>query len=231
MWSLQTAALGERYALLRYDLRGHGASGKSVTTLAIDQQVEDAAALLKALDIPRVHFIGLSLGGMIGQVLAIRYPSKLATLTLVDTASEVPPENKPAWQQRIQAALSGGMNALVEPTMERWFTAQFRASRPDVIDWARTLVRSVNVECYVAGARAIAEFNVTAELANIQVPTLVVVGDGDQTTPVHSSELICGLIKGSQLDILSPAAHLSNVEQFEVFNASILRFLHKHANG
>jgi 3-oxoadipate enol-lactonase len=229
MWSPQVAELGERYALLRYDLRGHGTSEKSTTTLSISQQADDAASLLKTLDITRVHFVGLSMGGMIGQVLAIRYPSLLATLTLVDTASEVPVENKAAWEQRIQAALAGGMNGLVEPTMERWFTAPFRTGRPDVVDWARELVRSARVECYVAGARAIAEFDITAQLSNVQIPTLVVVGDSDQTTPVHSSELIHQLIKGSQLEVLSPAAHLSNVEQFDAFNTVTMRFLKKHA--
>jgi 3-oxoadipate enol-lactonase len=231
MWSPQVAELGERYTLLRYDLRGHGTSEKSVTTLAISQQADDAASLLKALDIPRVHFVGLSMGGMIGQVLAIRYPSVLATLTLVDTASEVPAENKPAWEQRIQAAVTVGMDGLVEPTMERWFTSPFRARRPDVVDWARELVRSAKVECYVAGAQAIAEFNVTAELANVHVPTLVVVGDGDQTTPVHSSQLIHQLIEGSQLEVLSPAAHLSNVEQFDAFNTVTMRFLQEHGSN
>src|SRR5262245_54661275 len=92
-WSYQMPALKERFLVLRYDLRGHGASEKSMTTLAVDAQAEDATGLLKELGKSRVHFVGLSLGGMIGQALAIRYPEFLASLTLVDTASEVPPEN------------------------------------------------------------------------------------------------------------------------------------------
>jgi 3-oxoadipate enol-lactonase len=228
LWDRQMAALAERFAVVRYDLRGHGSSEKSVATLAIEEQAEDAAALLKCLGIPRVHFVGLSMGGMIGQVLAIRYPALLASLTLVDTASEVPPENKPAWEERIRAALAGGMSGLVEPTMERWFTAPYRASHPEVIEWARALVRSADLDCYVAGARAIAEFNITAALSRIMTPTLIVVGDGDMTTPVRSAELIHRSIEGSALRVLSPAAHLSNVEQSDAFNALMVSFIDRH---
>lgn len=219
------AALVERFAVLRYDLRGHGSSEKSVTTLAIRPQAEDAIGLLRALGIPRVHFVGLSMGGMIGQVLAITHPEFIESLILVDTASEVPPENKPAWEQRIKDAQSDGMNGLVEPTMERWFTAPYRASHPAEVDWARGLVRSATLDCYIAGARAIAEFNVTSELGRIAVPTLIVVGDGDKTTPVHSSKRIHERVRGSELQVLSPAAHLSNVEQSDPFNALMVRFL------
>jgi 3-oxoadipate enol-lactonase len=225
LWSYQVPALTERFSVLRYDLRGHGGSEKSVTTLAIEAQADDAVGLLKALGRPRVHFVGLSLGGMIGQALAIRHPEFLASLTLVDTASEVPPENKPVWEQRIQAALSHGMDELVEPTVERWFTPAFRASHPNVVDWARVLVRSARLDCYVAGARAIAEFNVTKQLGRIVTPTLIVVGESDMTTPVHSAKLMHQLIKGSEIHVLSPAAHLSNVEQASAFNGVLLRAL------
>jgi 3-oxoadipate enol-lactonase len=228
LWDTQMAALVERFLVLRYDLRGHGTSEKSVTTLAINDQAEDAAGLLHALQLGPVHFVGLSMGGMIGQVLAFRYPEMLASLTLVDTASEVPPENKPVWEQRIQDALSHGIVDLVEPTMERWFTAAYRASNPEMVDWARGLVRSVRLDSYVAGARAIAEFDATAELPRIAVPTLVVVGDRDMTTPVRSAELLNSLIAGSRLRILSPAAHLSNVEQAEPFNEELVDFLNQH---
>ena len=225
LWSYQVRALAERFALLRYDLRGHGASEKLVASLAVDAQVDDAVGLLKHLSMSRVHFVGLSLGGMIGQAIAIRYPGFLASLTLVDTASEVPPENKPIWERRIQAALAHGINELVEPTMERWFTAPFRPSHPQVVEWARGLVRSTRLDSYVAGARAIAEFNVTDQLHRITTPTLIVVGESDMTTPVHSAELMHRLIKGSEMHVLAPAAHLSNVEQASQFNAVLLGLL------
>lgn len=225
LWDPQVAALVEKFRVVRYDLRGHGMSDKSVTTLAIHEQVEDAAGLLVALGISRVHFVGLSMGGMVGQVLATRYPYLLASLVLVDTASEVPPENKGAWQQRIIDARSGGMDGLVEPTMERWFTADYRRLHPDVVDWASGLVRKAKLDCYVAGARAIAEFNATGELNRVVTPTLVVVGESDATTPIHSARLIHQHIRGSKLEILSPAAHLSNVEQSYAFNSLMMRFL------
>jgi 3-oxoadipate enol-lactonase len=225
LWDSQIAALAGKFLIIRYDLRGHGASDKTVTTLAIYEQAEDAAGLLRALGVSRVHIIGLSVGGMIGQVLAMRHPDLLASLVLVDTASEVPPENKSAWQRRIADALSGGMDSLVEPTMERWFTAAYRTSHPEVIDWARGLVRKAKLDSYVAGAQAISEFDVTRELGAITTPTLIVVGDGDKTTPIHSARLIHQHVRGSKLEILTPAAHLSNVEQSNIFNALIVGFL------
>jgi 3-oxoadipate enol-lactonase len=225
LWDSQVAVLAEKFRVIRYDLRGHGASDKSVTTLAIHEQAEEAAALLVALGISRVHFVGLSMGGMIGQVLAMRYPYLLASLVLVDTASEVPAENKEAWRQRIVDARSGGMDGLVESTMERWFTADYRSLHPDVVDWASDLVRKAKLDCYVAGARAIAEFSVTGELNRIVTPTLVVVGESDATTPIHSARLIHQHIRGSKLEVLSPAAHLSNVEQSCAFNSLMMRFL------
>ncbi|MFQ5899332.1 MAG: alpha/beta fold hydrolase, partial [Candidatus Methylomirabilia bacterium] len=122
MWDPQLPALSSRYRVLRYDTRGHGGTEVSEEPYSLDRLVEDARALLQALGITRTHFIGLSMGGMVAQILALRAPELLESLVLCDTTSRVPPEAKPTWDERIGTAQRDGMAPLVEPTIGRWFT-------------------------------------------------------------------------------------------------------------
>jgi 3-oxoadipate enol-lactonase len=219
------AGLAPRYRVLRYDTRGHGGTDAPEGAYSLEELAEDARALLQALGIARTHFIGLSMGGMIGQILALTSPLLLQSLVLCDTTSRVPAEAKPMWDERIRVARTQGMEPHVEPTIGRWFTAPFREQRFDVVDPVRAMIRATNPLGYIGCGHAIAALNLTDQLGAIALPTLIIVGEDDPGTPVSASRTIHEQIKGSELVILKSASHLSNVEQPEAFNQAVLSFL------
>jgi 3-oxoadipate enol-lactonase len=225
MWEPQLAALTPRFRVLRYDIRGHGATDAPAGPYTLEELTEDTRALLQALGITRTHFIGLSMGGMIGQLLALQHPALLQSLTLCDTMSRVPPEAKSTWDERIAAAQSHGMEPLVEPTIARWFTGPFREQHPEVTNQVRAMIRATPVAGYVGCCHAIAALNLTERLKTISVPTLIIVGEDDPGTPVAASRTMHEQIQDSELVILPSAAHLSNLEQPQAFNAALESFL------
>jgi 3-oxoadipate enol-lactonase len=227
MWEPQMPVLTSRYRVLRYDTRGHGGTEATAGPYSLDELSEDVRALLQALGITRTHFIGLSMGGMIGQIIAIKCPQMLQSLVLCDTMSRVPTEAKPMWDDRIHTAETGGMEPLVEPTLARWFTEPFRQKGSPVLDQVRTMIRSTPPRGYTGCCHAIAALNLTDHLKAITLPTLIIVGEDDPATPVAASHVIHEQIRGSELVILKSAAHLSNLEQPEAFNQALTAFLPK----
>jgi 3-oxoadipate enol-lactonase len=225
MWEPQVKALAARYRVLAYDTRGHGGTDAPAGAYSLEQLAEDAWALLRALGIARTHFVGLSMGGMIGQTLALSSPGLFLSLSLCDTSSRVPAEAKPVWQERIKTAETQGMEPIVEPTLGRWFTAPFRERRPDVMDRVRAMIRATNPRGYAGCCHAISALDLTDRLSTIKVPTLIVVGEEDQGTPVAASRAIHAQIAGSELQIIKSASHLSNLEQPEAFTAALTTFL------
>ena len=227
MWEPQMPVLTSHYRVLRYDTRGHGGTEATAGPYSLDELSEDVRALLRALGITRTHFIGLSMGGMIGQIIAIKYPQMLQSLVLCDTMSRVPTEAKPMWDDRIHTAETGGMEPLVEPTLARWFTEPFRQKGSPVLDQVRTMIRSTPPRGYTGCCHAIAALNLTDHLKAITLPTLIIVGEDDPATPVAASHVIHEQVRGSELVILKSAAHLSNLEQPEAFNQALTAFLPK----
>jgi 3-oxoadipate enol-lactonase len=225
MWDPQMKALTARYRVLRYDTRGHGGTDAPAGAYTLDQLADDAQALLKALGVAKTHWIGLSMGGMIGQTLALKSPDLFLSLSLCDTSSRVPAEAKPLWADRIKTAQTQGMEPLVEGTIGRWFTAPFREQHKDVVDPVRTMIRRTPPQGYAGCCAAISALDLTDRLPAIKIPTLVVVGEEDQGTPVAASQAIQAKIAGSQLEILKSAAHLANMEQPEAFTKALTTFL------
>jgi 3-oxoadipate enol-lactonase len=228
MWEPQVAALAARYRVLRYDTRGHGETDAPKGAYSLDLLAEDAKVLLSALGIERTHFIGLSMGGMIGQLLALKHPEMLRSLILCDTSSRVPPEARPMWDDRFRIAESQGMEPHVEPTLGRWFTSPFLKEHPDAVDRVRTMIRGTKPHGYIGCGHAIKALDLTDQLQRISVPTLVIVGEDDPGTPVAAARTIHERVKGSELVILKSASHLSNIEQEDAFNAAVTAFLAKH---
>src|SRR5262245_22596610 len=222
MWDPQMPALTARYRVLRYDTRGHGETDAPATAYTLAQLAEDAKALLGALGIARTHWVGLSMGGMIGQTLALKRPGLFASLSLCDTSSRIPAEAKPLWADRIKTAESQGMEPLVEPTLARWLTAPFRERRRDVVDRVAAMIRATPPKGYAGCCAAIAALDLTDRISAIALPTLIIVGEEDQGTPVAASRVITERIKGSDLVILPSAAHLSNLEQPEAFTKALM---------
>jgi len=225
MWDPQMKALTAHYRVLRYDTRGHGGTDAPAEAYTLDQLAHDARTLLQALGIAKVHWVGLSMGGMIGQTLALKSPELFLSLSLCDTSSRIPAEAKPLWADRIKTAQTQGMEPLVEGTISRWFTAPFREQHKDVVDPVRTMIRRTPPQGYAGCCAAISALDLTDRLPAIKLPTLIVVGEEDQGTPVAASQAIQAKIAGSQLEILKSAAHLANMEQPEAFTKALTSFL------
>ncbi len=225
LWDPQIGALSRNYRLLRFDTLGHGGTDAPAGPYTLDQLAEQAGGLIDALKVNPVHFLGISMGGMIGQVLALARPQVLASLILCDTSSRTPAEAQPLWNERIKIATEEGMEPLVEPTIGRWFTPAFRAAHPEVVDKVRAMIRGTAPAGYVGCCQAIATLDLTARLNAIKLPTLVVVGADDPGTPAAMARAIHDKISGSQLVMIPSASHLSNIEQAEGFNKVVTSFL------
>lgn len=221
MWQPQLAALGRHFRLLRYDTRGHGKTAVPPGPYRTEELVGDLLGLLDALGIARVHFCGLSMGGMIGQQLALQAPERLDRLILSNTAATIgPPE---LWDSRIKAVTAGGMAALAS-VLDRWFTADFRKDFPDRVAPFAKMLQETASEGYVACCRAIQSHDLRRFVASIAVPTMVVAGTDDVATPPSDGRFLAGTIPLATYVEL-PAAHISNVEAAEAFTTTVLTFL------
>ena len=223
MWDWNVPALADRYRVLRYDKRGHGKSGVTPGPYSIAQLADDAVGLLDALKIEKVHFMGLSIGGMIGQQLGARYPERILSLSLCNTASEMPPRS--LWEDRFQTACSQGLAGLVDGTIGRWFTAPFVERAPHDIEKVRQMILATNVDGYIGCGSAVRDMAQSTMLLKIKAPTLVLSGRHDPACTVDQGIVLNRLIDGSQMVIIEDAAHLSNIEQPARFNQAVREFI------
>jgi 3-oxoadipate enol-lactonase len=225
MWDPQLEALEGRFRVLRYDTRGHGGSDVPEGAYTLEELVTDAVSLLDALAIARVHFVGLSMGGMIAQGFALNHPGRLDRLVLCDTSAFMPPEAQPIIQDRIDTARREGLAALVDSTLARWFTADYLRRRGPGVDMIRSTLGSSPAAGYIGCTEAIRRLNYLDDLSRIERPTLIVVGEEDPGTPVAAARAIHERIGGSRLVILPSASHLCNIEQAQSFNSALTGFL------
>ena len=225
MWHPQRKILESHFKVLPYDTRGHGRTDIPTSPYTLEMMGEDVIGLLDALEIDKVHFVGLSMGGMIGQCLALNHVQRLRSLVLCDTSSIFPKEGQPAVQERIDTARRGGMGALIEPTMERWFTPSFISKNGSSLGIIRKEFLATSVEGYIGCSEALRKLNYLDRLSGIKLPTLILVGEEDPGTPVDAARAIHERIANSKLVIIPSARHLSNVEQPEAFNRALIEFL------
>jgi len=209
MWDGQIEALSANYRVLRYDQRGHGGTDAPAGPYAIETLADDAYALTEVLDIERVHFVGLSMGGFTGQVLAVRHPEKLLSLSLCDTACVMPPASM--WDDRVRTAETEGIEALVQGTLERWFTPPFHETGKDELDRVERMILGTGVTGYAGCCQAIRDMFLCAQLPQIRVPTLILVGEQDPACPVTAAEVLNRGIAGSEMIVIPQAAHLPNI--------------------
>ena len=223
MWDPQIAALTPRYRVLRYDTRGHGGTEAPEGPYTLDQLAEDVRALLQVLKIARTHFIGLSMGGFIGQILGLKYPKMLGSLILCDTTSRVAPEAKPTWDERIRVARTQGMEPHVEPTISRWFTAPFREKRPEVVEPVRAMIRATPVNGFIGCAAALADHDYASTVAGVKHPVLFLVGEKD--APAPAMRKLKEKLAGSRYVELAGAGHISNMDRPAEFTRAVAEFL------
>jgi 3-oxoadipate enol-lactonase len=220
--------LTDSYRVLRFDTRGHGASDAPTGEYTLDQLADDAIGLWDHLGIESTHYCGLSMGGMIGQTLALKVPQRLRTLVLCDTASAYPPAAQKMWADRIVAAKANGLEAGIDGTIDRWFSPGFVARAPEVITGVKKMIAATPVDGYCGCGAAISRLALTDRLGEIRIPTLVICGEDDQGTPLAMSEVIRDGIPGAKLVVLPVARHLSNMEDVAGFNAALRGFLDQH---
>jgi 3-oxoadipate enol-lactonase len=225
MWDPQAAVLAGRYKVLRFDTRGHGLSSAPSGAYTLDQLADDVHGLLQALQVDRPHFVGLSMGGMIGMTYALKYPGRFRSLVLCDTSSRLGPQVQAIWDERIKTATEHGMEPLVEPTLKRWFTEPMVSAHPPVLDRVAAMIRATPPAGYAGCCHAIPKIDVTGRLKEIRCPIQVIVGEQDAGTPVAMSREIQAAAPGAELVVLPSASHLSNLEQPEAFNRALLDFL------
>jgi len=225
MWDPQMAVLEARFTVLRFDTRGHGKTDAPAGAYSLEQMADDTLGLLDALKVERTHFVGLSMGGMIGQHLALKAPQRIDRLVLADTVCRFPSEAQALWPERIRIAAEQGTAALAESTLARWFTTPYRAAQPEVMARIAALIGATPVAGFVGCAQAIPRMNTLDRLHQLNTPTLVIVGEQDIGTPPAMSQEIAAAIPGARLEIIADASHLSNIEQAETFNRLLLEFL------
>ena len=227
MWAPQIAEFSKRFRVLAFDTRGHGQTDAPEGAYTLDELADDLSGLLKHLKIDQTHYCGLSMGGMIGQTFALKNRGVLQSLALADTTSRYPTEAAGVWVDRIKTARAQGMQPLVEPTLARWFTEPFRKARADVVAPIGAQIAATPVAGYAGCCNALPKINLTHRLKEISCPILVIVGEQDMGTPVAMAKEIHENAPGSRLVVLSPAAHISNLEQPEAFNKALAEFLPK----
>jgi 3-oxoadipate enol-lactonase len=225
LWDEQAARLQDRFRVLRYDTRGHGRTEATDGPYNFDLLAADVIALWDTLGIARSHFVGLSLGGTTGIEVALRYPGRVASLAACDCRCNAPPEFSASWDPRIAAARVEGMRALVEPTIQRWFTPAFRERSPPLLDKVRGMIRGTSVAGYVGCAEALKRIDCEPRLFAIRCPTLFLTGDKDPSAPPDLMRGWQSRVPDSRLTIIDNAAHITNIEQPTAFNAALDIFL------
>src|SRR5580692_6942791 len=222
MWDPQIRALQKQFRTLRYDTRGHGRSSVTPGPYSIEQLARDVLALLDDLHLARVHFCGLSMGGQTGMWLALNAPARLNKLILCNTAAKI--GTAEMWSSRIEAVRQGGMKSVSTAVMERWFSARYRVSSPDVVASTKLMLEGANPDGYIANCAAVRDFDVRETVATIRVPTLVIAGTHDAATTPADGRYLAGHIAGARYVELD-TAHLSNIEDHARFGSEVSSFL------
>jgi 3-oxoadipate enol-lactonase len=227
MWDPTIAAFKDSYRILNYDMRGHGATSAPKVPYTLDMLADDVLALTKELKIEKAAYCGLSIGGMIGQTIALRGKHPFEKMVFADTTHTQPPEALKQWEDRIRVAESKGMAGLLDSTMERWFTPPFRASAE--AKKIAALILATPVAGYVGCGRAIMGLNTTARLKEIKVPVLAITGNDDGAA--GGTKFIGETVPGAKFVGIPQASHIANVEQPEAFNRALRDFLSSPASA
>lgn len=222
MWDDQNGEWSKHFRVIRYDRRGHGRSDAPKGPYSMERLGRDAVSVLDALGVEKTHWCGLSMGGMVGQWLGANAPSRIGKLVLSNTNAYY--ADKKIWDDRIRFLETNPLEKLVDPNMERWFTADFRAKAPQAIARMKEIFLTTSTEGYVACCQAIRDMDFRASNPSIKASTLVIVGAQDPATPPAQGEAIAAQIPGATL-ISFEAAHIANMEQPAPYAKAVLDFL------
>jgi 3-oxoadipate enol-lactonase len=223
MWDEQAVALKNSYRVLRYDQRGHGGTDAPAGRYAFDTLLADALALLDALEIKKAHFAGLSMGGATALGLAERHPDRFDHIIVCDSPCQSTPQSAQQWEERIVIAKDKGIEALVEPTVSRWFPPETVAKHPPHLDKVRAMFRATPVNGFIGCAAALADHDYASTVASVRHPVLFLVGEKD--APAPAMRKLHEKLPGSRYVELRGAGHISNMDRPAEFNRAIADFL------
>lgn len=229
IWDAMIVALGGRYRVLSYDKRGHGLSDAPLGDYALDDHLDDLDGLLDHLGIDLLALCGVSVGGLIGQGFALRHPGRLSALVLCDTAPHIGSEA--LWNERIATARTSGMAAMADAVMARWFPEDVRRERPDDVAGWRNLFLRNPVDGYAGTCATLRDTDLREAVAAITVPTLVVVGEHDASTPVDLVRDAAGRIPGARFEIVAGAGHIPSLDRPDALAALVSTFLSETGHG
>ncbi|WP_206956087.1 3-oxoadipate enol-lactonase [Trinickia acidisoli] len=222
MWLPQLDALAQRYRVVRYDTRGHGASLAPSGECTLDVLGRDVLAVLDALNIERAHFCGISMGGLTGQWLGVHAAERIGKLIVANTAARI--GSFEGWHERAALVRARGMDEVAAGAAGRWFTADFMAREPDVAARLTDQLRGTPADGYAACCDALSSADLREEIGQIAAPMLVIAGRYDPVTSVDDARFIAERVPGARTVTLD-ASHLSNIEAADAFTAAVLAFL------
>lgn len=232
MWAEQMPALMQNgWRVLRLDMRGHGGSDPVPGSYTMSQLANDVDGALNVLQIPRIHYIGLSIGGMIGQAFALEHGQRVISAFWCDTLPASPQGARDVWDQRMNTVRQAkSLAPLADATVERWLTDRLKARNPRRWTQIRDGVAATTPEGYLGCCDAILNFDFTAKLPSLQLPVLVLCGAQDAGTPPDQNRRIAELVPGARYEEMADARHFPNVEDPEVFNRIMLEWLNARRN-
>jgi 3-oxoadipate enol-lactonase len=222
LWEPQIPVFAKNLRVLRYDSRGHGRTSVTRGEYSVEQLARDVIEMLDALKLERVHFCGLSIGGMTGMWLGANAPERLHKLVLCNTSAKI--GTAESWNARIQAVRGGGTKSVASAVIERWFTPEFRAKEPAVVAKTKEMIDGTDTDGYVGSCAAVRDFDFWAKVGSIRTPTLVIAGARDTSTTPADAQHLAREIKGARYTELT-AAHISNMEDASRFTAEVSAFL------
>ena len=225
MWTSQVAEFSCHRRLVRYDARGHGGSSAPPGPYDFNRLVGDVVAILDRLDISQTDIVGLSLGGMTALGLGLSHPERIRKLVCCDARAEFPPAAIAGWDQRMQAVAAGGVAAIVEETLARWFTPATFRERPEIIRSARAMMLTTSAEGYLGCVSALKALDYRRRLPQLRIPTLYLVGEQDGGAPPDVMREMADVTPHAEFAVVLGAAHIANWEAPEAFNAAVLGFL------
>lgn len=215
LWDDIAASLSTDYRVLRYDQRGHGATPATPGPYSFPMLEADAIAILDAFGIARTNWVGLSIGGMLGYGLAINYPDRLISLVACDSRSDAPPDYAAYFQSRIDKAQDGGMEAVVESTVQRWFTPSSVAAELPVLEKVRQMIRTTDTVGHAGCCEALKTLSYGSRLSQITVPTLILGGAADKGAPPDILAEVAARIPGAEHVVIPAAGHITPLENPE----------------
>ncbi|MCB1471602.1 MAG: alpha/beta fold hydrolase [Rhodobiaceae bacterium] len=228
LWDEIAATLSDRYRVLRYDQRGHGKSEAVPGPYSFPMLIDDVLGIWDQLGVTQSHWIGLSIGGMIGYGLGIHHPQRLKTLIACDSRPDAPPDYAAYFQSRIDKARDKGMEGVVESTIERWFTPETRAKNPPVLDRVRQMIRTTNTVGHEGCCEALKTLAYGPDLHRIPVPALLLGGAKDKGAPPEALAEAAAKIPGGEHLVIPEAGHISALENPTAVMAAIEDWLSRH---